>query len=113
MAFSVDSRVDGDTAIMTLSGELDAAAAPSFRDEIEQIASSEDVSKLVLMLEGLTYMASAGLRALVFAKQKLGADVELYVVAAQAPVLETIELTGFHHSVVMLDSYDGTGSPGA
>ncbi|MEX2535138.1 MAG: anti-sigma factor antagonist [Trueperaceae bacterium] len=110
MAFEVISRMEsGDTAILTLIGELDAAAAPDLRREIELLASGDTVTRLVLVLEELSYMASAGLRALVFAKQKLGARVDLYLVGTQAPVVETIELTGFHRSVVMLETLELPG----
>jgi anti-anti-sigma factor len=112
MAFDVKSHIDGDTAIMTLSGELDGAAAPDFRSSIEALAGGDEVNRLVLRLDGLSYMASAGLRALVFAKQKLGADVELILVGTQDTVAETIEMTGFHHSVTMVESYDTGGQAG-
>ncbi len=105
MAFAISTKIDGDAAVMTLSGELDAGAAPAFRDQIEQLAGGQEIGRLVLMLADLSYMASAGLRALVFAKQKLGASVELFLVATQDSVAETIELTGFHHSVTMLEEF--------
>jgi anti-sigma B factor antagonist len=110
MAFAIESHVDRNAAIMTLSGELDASAAPTFRSQIEALAGGDEIDRLVLRLDGLSYMASAGLRALVFAKQKLGAGVELILVGTQETVAETIELTGFHHSVSMVDSYDAEDS---
>ena len=111
MALAIQSAVEEDAAILTLSGELDASAAPALRDQIEALAGRSDISRLVLVLDDLSYMASAGLRALVFAKQKLGAGVELFLVGTQDSVAETIELTGFHHSVTMLATYEACAQP--
>ena len=92
-------------AKITLVGELDASVAQILRDRIEE-AASQQAKKLVLLLSTLDYMSSAGLRTLVFAKQKMGSGVTIYVVGAQPQVVEPIRQTGFHHSVVMLDAYD-------
>jgi anti-anti-sigma factor len=105
MAFSTTSEVTNGIAKITLAGELDASSAPQFKAEIEKVAGQKP-RRLVLMMEGLEYMASAGLRVLIFAKQKLGLGTDIFVVAPQAPIVETLEMTGFHHSVVMLDQYD-------
>ncbi len=105
MAFSSSLEVVNGVGKITLKGELDAAAAPTFRADIEK-AATENVRALALILDQLGYMSSAGLRALVFAKQKMGADTDLYVVGAQESVLETLELTGFQSSVIIMDSYD-------
>ncbi len=112
MAFTVSTEVRDGIALITLEGELDAVAAGEFRNAVEQVAQ-EDPRRLVLLLDELTFMASAGLRVLVFTKQKMGSDVDLYVVGAHDAVLETITMTGFHHSVIMLDEYDAAEIEGA
>lgn len=106
MAFSVTLEMtDNGIAKIALVGELDASVAAIFRAEVER-AAEQDAKRLVLLMEHLEYMASAGLRMLIFAKQKMGRDVDIYVVGAQETVMETITMTGFHHSVIVLDEYD-------
>ena len=105
MAFTSSLEMKGDVGIIKLVGELDAASAPQFRTDIES-AVGQGAKKLALDMADLSYMASAGLRALVFAKQKMGAQSDIYVIGAQESVKETLELTGFANSVIELDSYD-------
>jgi len=105
MAFNATLETTDSIAKITLSGELDASTAPEFKQKVEE-AASHDIKRLVLLMKDLEYMASAGLRVLIFAKQKMGLDVDIYVVEPQEMVLDTIEKTGFHHSVTILNSYD-------
>jgi anti-anti-sigma factor len=93
-------------AFVTLKGELDAASAGQFKALIEQFAP-EKPTRLVMMIADLAFMASAGLRVLVFAKQKMGPGVSIYVIGAQGPVLSTLTMSGFHQSVYLQDSYAG------
>jgi anti-anti-sigma factor len=107
MAFTSDLVIDRGIAKITLTGELDAQAATEFRGDVEQ-AASQKVRKLVLLMGGLGYMSSAGLRAIVYAKQKMGAQSELYVVGANEGINETLQLTGFSNSVISLATYDSS-----
>ena len=105
MAFNLTSETVNGIARIVLIGELDAASADYFRTAIEQVATGLP-KRLVLVTDDLTYMASAGLRVLVFAKQKMGPSVDIYLIGVQEPVRETLEMTGFLHSVILLETYD-------
>lgn len=105
MALSISAETKDGVARLVLEGELDATVANDFRQAIEA-AAAENPTRLVLFLEQLTFMASAGLRMLIFAKQKMGSDVGIYIVKAQPPVVRTLEMSGFHRSVYLRDEYD-------
>ncbi|MEA5574976.1 anti-sigma factor antagonist [Anabaena sp. UHCC 0451] len=105
MALDVTLEISDDIAKITLAGELDASTASIFKTKVEE-AAAQHPKRLVLMMQDLDFMASAGLRVLIFAKQQMG-KLDIYVVGAQKDtVLETITKTGFHHSVYLLDEYD-------
>jgi anti-anti-sigma factor len=103
MGFKVTVEESRGSASITLVGELDAASAPQFKEAIEQAALGTP-ERLVLRMEELEFMASAGLRVLIFARQKMGAGVALYVVGCRGPVLNTLKMSGFHHSVFLQDT---------
>ncbi|MGF1492662.1 MAG: anti-sigma factor antagonist [Microcoleaceae cyanobacterium] len=105
MTLDITFDINNDIATMTLSGELDRNTSDLFKSKIEA-ATQTKLSRLVLMMEDLTYMASAGLRVLIFAKQKMGPESEIHIVGAQEIVLDTIKKTGFHHSVTLLDTLE-------
>lgn len=104
MALNVSLATKDKVAKITLEGELDASVANKFKETVEK-AAAESPTRLVLFMNKLTFMASAGLRVLIFAKQKMGETVDVYVVGAQGPVLNTLQMSGFHHAVHIQDSY--------
>ena len=105
MAFKATLETSNDIAKITLSGELDASSAPIFKTEIEK-AAAKHPKRLVLMMQDLQYMASAGLRVLIFAKQKMGTDADIYMVGLQEMVMETLTKTGFDQGVIVVNEYD-------
>jgi anti-anti-sigma factor len=105
MAFSSQLEIVNNVAKISLAGRLDASTAGQFRDLIDQSAAKK-VKAVALLLADLEYMASAGLRMIVFARQKMGATVKIYVVAPQDIVRETIEVSGFIQAVELLPAYD-------
>lgn len=105
MAFNATLEAANGIAKINLKGELDASAAPLFKEQVEKAAQA-NVKQLVLLMQDLEYMASAGLRVLIFAKQKMGPDVDLYLIGTQEMVMDTIIKTGFDQSVIMQDHYE-------
>ena len=105
MAFTASLETSNGISKITLVGELDASVVADFRSKIEE-ASAQNTKRLVLMLGGLDYIASAGIRVLVFARQKMGGDVDIFAVAPTPQVNETIEMTGMHYSLRVLPAYD-------
>ena len=104
MNLQVSSVVDAGVAKITLADELDAGSASLFREEIEKVAALQP-NRLILFVKELDFMASAGLRVLIFAKQKLGMEVATFIVQPQETIMDTLEKTGFQHSVTILEDY--------
>jgi len=102
MPFAATSSRNGGTALIRLVGELDALTVPEFQQEVDRAAQGV-VDRLVLDMTSLTYLSSAGLRALVFARQKMADDVKIVLVSVSEEVEETIRLVGFHRSVTFSD----------
>lgn len=107
MAFQARMYTDSETATVSirLVGELDSGSAGRL-NELIAAASRHPVRRLVLLMERLTYLSSAGLRCLVYAHQKLGPGTDIVLVGARPEVADTIRLTGLDHSVIMQDPAD-------
>jgi anti-sigma B factor antagonist len=104
MSFRARSHVRDGIATIRVSGELHAKSAGQLDQLISQIigeVAEQPLQRLVLLMDELTYLSSAGLRSLVFAHQRLGRDVAIVLVGTTPEVAETIRLTGFDQSVVM------------
>lgn len=101
--FAIDMQ-DG-VATIVLDGKLDTTNAPALADSLKTLIG-QDVKKVVFRADTLDYISSAGLRAIVFAKQKIGAEVEVMVVGAKPDIVDVIKMTGFESFVTIQDSAD-------
>lgn len=101
---SVKTDILDNAAIITLEGALDSSTAPQFSEAVQKVIPLNP-KELVLVVEKLDFMASAGLRVLIFAKQKLGPTVKLILVKPQEQLLETLKMTGLLYSVSIVDCY--------
>lgn len=95
-----------ETTKVRLHGHIDASVAPALLEEMKTLVG-KDIKRLVLLAGELEYIASAGLRAIVYVKQKLGADVEVYLCGASEEVLDVFKMTGLDRFLIIQDAYEG------
>ena len=96
---TVDVRRDGDTARLTLAGELtDAARRPLVREATDLLLAHADLHRIDLDLRGVTFVNSAGV-AVLLQLQKLAAPraIDLVLVAPPLTVVRPLQLTGLWH----------------
>jgi len=119
MAFEVAMVVTGPVAEFALSGELDASTAPRFHQELDRLTRlwegepPGEPAHLVLRMRDLVFMASAGVRIILLAsqrlgpvlRQRLGTGLTVYLVAPQQQPLDTLRRTGVLSSVVVVEEY--------
>ena len=96
--FNATLTMDGSTAKITLTGEIDSRAVPTFRSELaDAIAANPD--RLVIEAKGLSMISAAGARALVFAKQKMDFDEQIVIVDANDDVKAVLNNDEFSEEV--------------
>ncbi|HET9170536.1 MAG TPA: STAS domain-containing protein [Actinospica sp.] len=105
MPFASALIVAEDTATIRLVGELDAHTAPDFHRSIQDAARLA-IARLVIAMDELEYISSAGLRCLIFARQTLGEEVSLAVAGARPAVARTIRMAGLDYGIEMTEIDD-------
>ncbi len=88
-----------------LTGRLDASSAPTLQNALKEILG-EKIEKLVFFVKNLEYISSAGLRVIIFTKQKIGVDAKLYLIQAQDTVLEVIKMSGLDNFMIIQDTFE-------
>lgn len=87
---------DGDTQILILHGRLDPQSGKELKEAIDGLLEGREKTDLVIDLEHLVYMASAGFRELFMAGRKIDrAGGRLVVCSLQGEVKRVFELAGF------------------
>lgn len=105
MALSIEIDNQATHVSIFLEGEVDTKSAPQLLDTLTQIGLQE-LAELRIHAFKLTFMSSAGLRALVFAKQKMPHESRLIFVGGSADIKDVIARTGLGNAVLLLDSLD-------
>lgn len=106
MESKVSLTCENGVAKIELCGSLDANNAPALQDQLKQLIG-QPINDIVFSTKDLEYLSSAGLRVIVFAKQKIGANSKLYLIAPQEAVLEVVKMSGLTNYMEIKDTYEG------
>ena len=104
--FTFNVKYDNEVAEISLSGQLSAANVTEFSDEMKSLVG-KPIKRLVFYTQDLEYIASAGLRVIIFLKQKIGEQAEIYFIGGQEAVVEVLEMSGLDNFLRIQDSYEG------
>jgi anti-sigma B factor antagonist len=88
----INTRRNGDSAAIALSGELDGASADELDAVIQQVEET-DVGRIVVDLSGVSFIDSTGLSALLSAKKRSPGRLS-YIPSNHDAVTRLLELTG-------------------
>jgi anti-sigma B factor antagonist len=93
--FSIeDHRLDGDTHVIAVTGEVDLFTAPEFKDRV-MAPIAADVDRVVVDLTGATFIDSSSLGVLIGAHRRLrGRGGRLLIACDHQAILKTFRVTG-------------------
>ena len=97
--------LENNIAKIELTGRLDATTAPTFQEELQKLAGQK-VNNMVFYAKDLEYISSAGLRVIIFAKQKIGVEAQIYLIGAPELVLNVIKMSSLDNFMIIQDTYN-------
>jgi anti-anti-sigma factor len=102
MSFTATLTTAGRTAVIALTGALDADGDAAFREKVDR-ATGLDVAELVLDMSALTQLSAAGIRAVAYARQRMADDVQVVVASPSPQIRESLRDADFDDSVAIRD----------
>ncbi|MDU7706218.1 MAG: STAS domain-containing protein [Clostridium sp.] len=90
---TINKTEDGSTLVLALEGRLDTTTAPELEAVLKE--SLDGVGTLVLDMEGLVYLSSAGLRVILGAQKQMNQQGNMVVRYVNDTIMEVFEVTGF------------------
>lgn len=90
---NITKSVEGTKLTLAVEGRLDTTTAPEF--EAVSKDSLTDVTELILDMEKLEYVSSAGLRVILSMQKIMNKQGQMTVVNVSPEIMEILEVTGF------------------
>lgn len=92
MSLNIKKKLS-DVTTFVLQGRLDTSTSPQLEAELEKILS--DTTTLVLDMENLEYISSAGLRVILKAQKAMNTKGVMKLVHVGESIMEVFNITGF------------------
>ena len=90
---NIEQKKNGNELVIALEGRLDTTTAPQLESVLK--ADLAGVKALIVDLEKLEYISSAGLRVLLSAQKVMNQQGTMKVIHANEMILEIFDVTGF------------------
>lgn len=90
---TITKHAEGAKLTIALEGRLDTTTAPQLEAELS--AGLDGVTDLVLDMNELVYLSSAGLRVVLGAQKRMNKQGKMTVRHVCADIMEVFEITGF------------------
>ncbi|MFF5987153.1 STAS domain-containing protein [Prauserella flavalba] len=102
---TVNAEQHGDAVALVVTGELDMLSTPKL-DEMVTTALRGKPQVLVIDLTGVTFLASAGMAALVSAQQAAGENTTVRVVATGRATARSLQVVGLDEQLPIHPTLD-------
>ena len=90
---TINKITEGSVLTVALEGRLDTMTSTSLEEELT--ASLDGITDLVLDIDKLEYMSSAGLRVLLAVQKRMSKQGSMKVTHVNPIIMEIFEVTGF------------------
>jgi anti-sigma B factor antagonist len=90
---TITEERNNNSVTLKIEGRLDTTTAPTLEKTIDEIL--EDITELILDMNQLTYVSSAGLRVLLSTQKKMNKIGMMKLIGVCEEVMEVFEMTGF------------------
>ena len=101
--FDAEAECSGDSAVLTLHGVLDRTVLPELQRELAKMTAAQPKAITIDVCD-LDSISSEGLRALVFAKQKLDIECDVTIVGATGEVRQAFDDDELSERVTFVDA---------
>ena len=91
---TIEIKKEAKSLILKIAGRLDTTSAPEMEKAVNENISG--VEELVIDMENLEYISSAGLRVLLSAQKTMNGQGSMKVINVSDAIMEIFEITGFN-----------------